>query len=91
MPNVFISSEIGSQWRTTLGHPQMIECMGIWRMDLIKGVTTLFAHCEKVIWKFFFKFKQGTSLWIFRLCQLRRVRSKTHKRLKERFLIGRVS
>ena len=29
MPNVFISSEIESQWRTILGHPQLIECMGI--------------------------------------------------------------
>ena len=29
MANVFISSEIGSQRRTILGHPQLIECMGI--------------------------------------------------------------
>ena len=31
-------------------------------MDLKKGVPTLFAYCEKLIWKFFFKFKQGTCL-----------------------------
>ena len=29
-----------------------------------KGVPTLFALCEKLIWKFFFKFKQGTCPWM---------------------------
>ena len=29
MPNVLISSDIGSEWRTILGHPQLIECMDI--------------------------------------------------------------
>ena len=66
MPNVFVSSEIGSQWQTILGHPQLIECMGIlfgaWRMDLNKGVPTLFAYCEKLIWKFFFKFNRRRAL-----------------------------
>ena len=33
-------------------------------MDLNKEVPTLSAHCEKLIWKFFFKFNQGTSLWM---------------------------
>ena len=38
--------------------------------DLNKGVPTLFAYCEKIIWNFFFKFTQGTCLcmafaWIF--------------------------
>ena len=33
-------------------------------MDLNKGVPTLFAYCEKLIWKFFFKFKQGTCPWM---------------------------
>ena len=37
MPNVFISSEIGSQWRTILGHPQLIECMGICILSLAHG------------------------------------------------------
>ena len=39
-------------------------------MDLNKGVPTLFAYCERLIWKIFFKFKQGTCpsmafAWIF--------------------------
>ena len=25
---MFISTEIESQWRTILGHPQLIECLG---------------------------------------------------------------
>ena len=33
MPNVFISSEIG----TLLGHPQLIECMGICILSLAHG------------------------------------------------------
>ena len=33
-------------------------------MDLKKGVPTLFAYCEKLIWKCFFKFKQGTCPWM---------------------------
>ena len=33
-------------------------------MDLNKGVPTLFAYCEKLIWKMFFKFKQGTCPWM---------------------------
>ena len=35
---VFISSEIGSQWRTILGHPQPIECMGICILSLAQDV-----------------------------------------------------
>ena len=35
-----------------------------WRMDLKKGVPTLFAYCEKLIWKMFFKFNQGTCPWM---------------------------
>ena len=37
MSNVFISSEIGSQWRTILGHPQLIEYMGICVLGLARG------------------------------------------------------
>ena len=33
-------------------------------MDLNKGVPTLFVYCEKLIWKIFFKFKQGTCPWM---------------------------
>ena len=32
-----ISSEIGSEWRTILGHPQLIECMGICVLSLAHG------------------------------------------------------
>ena len=35
--NVLISSEIGSEWRTILGHPQLIECMGICVLSLAHG------------------------------------------------------
>ena len=35
--NVFISGEIGSQWRTSLGRPQLIECMGIRILSLALG------------------------------------------------------
>ena len=33
-----------------------------WRMDLNKGVPTLFAYCEKTDLDFFFKFNQGGTL-----------------------------
>ena len=33
-------------------------------MDLNKGVPTLFAYCEKLIWKIFLKFNQGTCPWM---------------------------
>ena len=29
MPNVLISSKTESEWRTILGHPQLIDCKGI--------------------------------------------------------------
>ena len=35
-----------------------------WRMDLNKGVPTLFADCGKLIRNFFFKFNQGTCPWM---------------------------
>ena len=63
-----ISSEIGSQWRTIFGHLQLIECMGIRILSLAhvpeRRVPTLFAYCEKQIWKIFFKFNQGTCPWM---------------------------
>ena len=37
MPNMFVSSKIGSQWRTILGHPQLTECMGICILSLAHG------------------------------------------------------
>ena len=33
-------------------------------MDLNTGVPTLFAYCEKLMWKFFFKFNQDTCPWM---------------------------
>ena len=35
-----------------------------WRMDLNKEVSTLFAHCKKLIWKMFLKFNLGTCPWM---------------------------
>ena len=37
MPNVLISSEIGSEFQTILGHPQLIECVGICVLNLVYG------------------------------------------------------
>ena len=37
MPNVLISSEIGSEWRTIIGHLQLIERMGICVTSLAHG------------------------------------------------------
>ena len=34
---VLNSSEIGSEWRTILGHPQLIECIGICVVSLAHG------------------------------------------------------
>ena len=36
-PNVPISSKIGSWGRTILGHPQLIECMGICVLSMARG------------------------------------------------------
>ena len=37
MPNVLISSEIGSVWRAIFGHPQLIERMSICVLSLAHG------------------------------------------------------
>ena len=49
MPNVFISSEIGSEWRTILGHPQLIECIGICVLSLahVSELTDVYLHIVK--------------------------------------------
>ena len=68
MPSVLIiSSEIGSEWRTILGHPQLSECMGICVLSLaheseLKGFRrylhiVFLKNLEK---KKLFKFSQGT-------------------------------
>ena len=66
MTNVFISSEIGSHWRTILGHPQLIECMGICVLNLAQGSelsgSDVYLHMvkkiqmKKIIRNFFFFF-----------------------------------
>ena len=57
MPNVFISRKIGSQWRTILGHPQLIECMGIFILspahEFEERSSDVICVCEKLIWIFF--------------------------------------
>ena len=68
MSNVFISSEIGSQWQTILGHPQLIECMGICFEPGAWTGTEGFRHYLHIVkkkknWKFLFKFSQGTCPW----------------------------
>ena len=55
---MFISIEIGSLWRTILGHPQLIECMGICILSLAhgseqRGSDVRFAYCEKTDLEFF--------------------------------------
>ena len=48
MPNVLISSKIGSEWRFILGHPQLIECMGSCVLSLAHGsVIGVPTYCEK--------------------------------------------
>ena len=51
IPNVLISSETGSEWQTILGHPQMIECMGISVLSLAHGSglwgSNVYVHIVK--------------------------------------------
>ena len=66
---MFISSQIGSRWQTILGHPQLIECMGICILSLAhgseqRGSDFICIYYEKLIWKIFFKFNQGTCHWM---------------------------
>ena len=51
-------------WDTPSWLSAWVSVFSAWRMDLNKGVPTLFAYCEKLIWKIFFKFKQGTCPWM---------------------------
>ena len=51
MPNVFISSETGSQWRTILGHPQLIECMGICILSLAHKSEQRGFDVIWILWK----------------------------------------
>ena len=51
-------------WDTPSWLSAWVSAFWAWRMDLNKGVPTLFAYCEKLIRKIFFKFKQGTCPWM---------------------------
>ena len=48
-----------------MGHPKLIECMGICVLSLVRGSerrgSDVYLHIVKTVnWKFFFKFSQGT-------------------------------
>ena len=49
-------------WDTPGWLSAWVSVFWAWRRDLNKGVPTLFAYCEKLIWKFFFKFYQDRAL-----------------------------
>ena len=51
-------------WDTPSWLSAWVSVFWAWRMDLNKGIPTLFAYCEKLIWKFFFKFNQCTCTWM---------------------------
>ena len=51
MSNVFISSEIRSQWRTILRHPQLIECMVICILILAHGSERRGSDVIRILWK----------------------------------------
>ena len=65
-------NETGSEWRTILGHPQLIECMGICVLSLAHGSelrgSDVICILRTIIWKFFFKFSQGSCPWIAFAC-----------------------
>ena len=70
MPNVLISKETGSEWRTILWHPHLIECMGISGLSLARGSDLRGSDVICILWrkkiirKIFFKFSQGSCpLW----------------------------
>ena len=51
-------------WDTHRWLNAWVSVFWAWRIDLNKGVPTLFAYCEKLIWKCFFKFTQGSCPWM---------------------------
>ena len=68
MPNVLISSEIGSERRTVLEHSQLIECTDIRLLSLahgskLRGSNVYLRIVKKINCKFVFKFSQGTCPW----------------------------
>ena len=74
MPNVLISNEIGSEWRTILGPPpQLIEYLGICVLSLAHGselrASDVYLHiAKKVSGKFSLNSARVRALafvWIF--------------------------
>ena len=59
---MLISSEIGSEWRTTLGHPQLIERMGICVLSLAHGSELRGTDVDLNIVNFFFLLSENFSL-----------------------------
>ena len=51
-------------WDTPSWLSAWVSVCWAWRMDLKKGIPTLFAYCEKLTWNFFLKFKQVTRPWM---------------------------
>ena len=51
-------------WDTPSWLSEWVSVFWAWRMDLNKGVPTLFAYCENWSGKIFFKFNQGTCPWV---------------------------
>ena len=51
MPNVLIGSKMGSEWRTVLGHPQLIECVGICVLSLAHGSELRGSDIICISWK----------------------------------------
>ena len=64
MPNMLLAVKLDHSGELFLDTPSRLSAwvsvFWAWHMDLNKGVPTLFAYCEKLIRKFFFKFSQGT-------------------------------
>ena len=51
-------------WDTPSWLSAWVSLVWAWRINLNKGVPTLFAYCEKLIWENFFEFNQGTCPWM---------------------------
>ena len=68
MPNVLISSEIGSEWRVIFGHPQPIGCMGICVLSVVRGSelkgSNVYLHTVKKKSVNFSLHSKGTCPWI---------------------------
>ena len=70
MPNVLISNEIGSEWRTILGHASWLStwvgyvCFGHSAWIRTNGFRRYLQTVKKIMWKFPYKFNQSTWPWM---------------------------